>query len=100
MKEILFSSTFNVKQTCTLTVGLGLWCLMPLSTIFQLYRGSTLTHSSILLFLSVSLVIFLKKKVLYKKNLNIYPVNYHIFAINLPIKSFMINAYLVTTTNV
>jgi len=23
-----------------LNIGLGLWCLMPLSTMFQLYRGS------------------------------------------------------------
>ena len=25
--------------------GLGLWCVMPLPTIFQLYRGRIQTHN-------------------------------------------------------
>ena len=35
--NILFHSTLQI--TGFGLVWLGLWCLMPLSTIFQLYRG-------------------------------------------------------------
>jgi hypothetical protein len=31
---------FNIGYSFYLGLGLGLWCLKPLSTIFQLYRGS------------------------------------------------------------
>jgi hypothetical protein len=36
-------NTFQIKESLLilskLMVWFGLWCLMPLSTIFQLYRG-------------------------------------------------------------
>ena len=39
------SHMYIVKQDLTVIIGvdLGLWCLTPLSTIFQLYRGSQFT---------------------------------------------------------
>jgi hypothetical protein len=35
---MVFNDTFNNISVCFR--GLGLWCLMTLSKIFQLYRGS------------------------------------------------------------
>jgi hypothetical protein len=34
-----FSNNLNIRAYNVPFLGLGLWCLMPLSTIFQLYRG-------------------------------------------------------------
>jgi hypothetical protein len=38
--EIYRFFRFLIKKLLLLSIGLGLWCLKSLSTIFQLYRGS------------------------------------------------------------
>jgi hypothetical protein len=37
--RIVMSKTETLTRNWRVGLGVGLWCLMPLSTIFQLYRG-------------------------------------------------------------
>jgi hypothetical protein len=38
-KMVLFRISRDITPVLTLMTGLRLWCLMPLTTIFQLYHG-------------------------------------------------------------
>jgi hypothetical protein len=43
-KILLAALGISILDAYVISIGLGLWCLTPLSTTFQLYRGGTPRH--------------------------------------------------------